>query len=477
MAEEHLDYSLFSLLIASTLNTSLKKLKIQPNASSVELDVDVVLSDLVTLTEDYLQSFEIANCQKTLLRKVNFIKILQERKFNEFVSISGKNLIIDTTQYDSKMSKLVLAATAEYSNVLVKNVNDLSKLWQNSQVIREEFEARKARANALEEQMVQSDNVDKDVPTSGDVGKDTGSEAVVASGDHPESDQGIPDPEAAVDVENNIEIKDVSGGVNMEDVEPEEADPDVMDQGIDTEAKAEEDDEEDEERDHDTVVKEINQSQKAEKDAEEEEEEEVEEKKDDAESISNVKVENEDESVEEDEVKGEEEKANNDEDEDEDEEDEDVEEHHDDEGNSGPITRKHSLTLDEPRTRKRSSSPSSTMQHKRFQHIAINLINSIQAHRFSSPFLQPVNAKDAPEYSKIIYEPKDLKNILKSIKSKRNPPEYQSIEQLERDIMLMFANCIMYNKSDTDLVELTKSMKNDVNNIFKLFKDAESDTR
>ena len=34
----------------------------------------------------------------------------------------------------------------------------------------------------------------------------------------------------------------------------------------------------------------------------------------------------------------------------------------------------------------------------------------------------------------------------------------------------MLANCIMYNKSDTDLVQLTKSMKNDVNNIFKLLK-------
>lgn len=473
MAEEHLDYSLFLLLIASTLNSSLKRLKIPSSSGSVELDVDVVLGDLVTLTEDYLQSFEIANCQKTLLRKANFIKILQERKFNEFVLISGKNLIIDTTQYDSKMSKLVLAATAEYLNVLVKNVNDLSKLWQNSLVLKEEFEARKAKADALEEQMAQSDNVDKDVPTSSEVSKDIDSERGVVSEGQPESEKGALDPEAAVDVESNIESEEVSGGVNMEDVEPEEADPDIVDQEVDAEAKADGDDEEEQ----DIIEQDKEKTQDGEINAEEEEQEEEEVDEKVGAEPSNVKAEEEEDSVEEDNINSDEEKENNDDEEEDDEDDEDVEGNHDEEGNDKPKTRKHSLTLDEPRTRKRSSSPSSTMQHKRFQHIAINLINSIQAHRFSSPFLQPVNAKDAPEYSKIIYEPKDLKNILKSIKLKRNPPEYQLINQLERDIMLMFANCIMYNKSDTDLVELTKSMKNDVNNIFKLFKDAELDTR
>lgn len=127
--------------------------------------------------------------------------------------------------------------------------------------------------------------------------------------------------------------------------------------------------------------------------------------------------------------------------------------------------------------RSRSSSISTPQQHKRFQHIAVNLINNIQAHRFSSPFLQPVNAKEAPDYHEVIYQPKDLKNILKLIKLKNDPPEYDLIKQLKRDIMLMLANCIMYNKSDTDLVELTKSMKNDVNNIFKLFEEAELDKR
>ena len=41
--------------------------------------------------------------------------------------------------------------------------------------------------------------------------------------------------------------------------------------------------------------------------------------------------------------------------------------------------------------------------------------------------------------------------------------------------MLMFANCVMFNKSDGDLVELTRSMSSDVANMFKMFEEAELD--
>mgnify|MGYP004715909213 CR=1 FL=1 len=127
--------------------------------------------------------------------------------------------------------------------------------------------------------------------------------------------------------------------------------------------------------------------------------------------------------------------------------------------------------------RKRSGSPSSSIQNqKRFQSVAVGLINSIQSHRYSSPFLQGVSDKNEPDYKKVIKEPKDLKNILKAVKLKSDSVRYHLIEQLERDIMLMLANCIMYNKSTNDLVELTKSMKTDVDNIFKLYKEANTDS-
>ena len=128
-------------------------------------------------------------------------------------------------------------------------------------------------------------------------------------------------------------------------------------------------------------------------------------------------------------------------------------------------------------SRKRSRSPVPGQQYKRFQNIAVNLLNSIHEHRFSSPFLQPVNAKDAPDYHNIIFEPRDLKNILKAVKSKRDSPTYQSVKELERDIMLMFANCIMYNRTGDDLIELTRIMKKEVSEIFKMFEEAEEEIK
>ncbi|EGV63161.1 Bromodomain-containing protein [Yamadazyma tenuis ATCC 10573] len=110
--------------------------------------------------------------------------------------------------------------------------------------------------------------------------------------------------------------------------------------------------------------------------------------------------------------------------------------------------------------------------NKRFQTIAINLINNIQSHRFSSLFLQPVSKREVPDYYEIIHEPKDLKSIMKAVKGKSDE-SYNSLQQLERDVMLMFANCIMFNHSDKDLVNLARTMRDDAVNTFKLFKEAE----
>lgn len=125
------------------------------------------------------------------------------------------------------------------------------------------------------------------------------------------------------------------------------------------------------------------------------------------------------------------------------------------------------------RPTKRSLSPLVTSQkHKRFQNIAINLVKTIEEHRFLSPFLLPVVSD---QYEEVVYDPKDLKSILKAIKQKDEPAAYETVKELERDIMLMFANCVMYNKSNAHLVDMAKQMRDDVRNTFKMFEDAESE--
>ncbi|OBA20304.1 Bromodomain-containing protein, partial [Metschnikowia bicuspidata var. bicuspidata NRRL YB-4993] len=107
---------------------------------------------------------------------------------------------------------------------------------------------------------------------------------------------------------------------------------------------------------------------------------------------------------------------------------------------------------------------------KRFQTIAVNLIKSIEAHRFSSPFLAAVNA---PNYKKVIKHPKDLKSILKGVKKKQDQAVYTTVKELERDIILMFTNCVMFNKLLAPLVQMAQEMKDDARNTFKMFEEAE----
>lgn len=120
---------------------------------------------------------------------------------------------------------------------------------------------------------------------------------------------------------------------------------------------------------------------------------------------------------------------------------------------------------------KRLASPmNDSHKHKRFQNIGVNLIKTIEEHRFSSPFLTPVLAA---EYEQVVKEPRDLKSILKALKLK-DGQAYQNIRDLERDIMLMFANCVMFNKSTNHLVGMAREMSAEVSNTFKMFEEAES---
>ncbi|KAJ8140823.1 hypothetical protein OY671_005991, partial [Metschnikowia pulcherrima] len=109
-------------------------------------------------------------------------------------------------------------------------------------------------------------------------------------------------------------------------------------------------------------------------------------------------------------------------------------------------------------------------KYKRFQTIAVNLIKSIEAHRFSSPFLTAVTAR---EYSKVVKNPKDLKSILKDVKRKQDQAVYTTVKELERDIILMFTNCVMFNRSSAPLVRMAQEMKDDVRTTFKMFEEAE----
>jgi bromodomain-containing protein 8 len=84
---------------------------------------------------------------------------------------------------------------------------------------------------------------------------------------------------------------------------------------------------------------------------------------------------------------------------------------------------------------------------KRFQTVITMVHSQISQHRNGNIFHNPIKTSEAPDYHDIVKRPIDLKTIKAKIKDGviGNSLEYQ------RDIYLMFANAMMYNRPGSDV--------------------------
>ncbi|KAF3932542.1 hypothetical protein ABW20_dc0102764 [Dactylellina cionopaga] len=148
---------------------------------------------------------------------------------------------------------------------------------------------------------------------------------------------------------------------------------------------------------------------------------------------------------------------------------------------------------------------------KKFAQRANPLLNNVSAHRFANLFMKPVDERSAPGYSKIVYKPQDIKSIRASIKigAAQNPTGTPTLTptptadapsasfgttpstptatsggassksaitnsaQLEKEIWRMFANAVMYNKSNSPVAQEAKEMARDVGATIDNFRNAE----
>lgn len=106
--------------------------------------------------------------------------------------------------------------------------------------------------------------------------------------------------------------------------------------------------------------------------------------------------------------------------------------------------------------------------NKKLQILSNPLIANITSYKYASTFLQPVSESNAPDYYSLIKEPRDLKTIKQMVKDGR----IQNAAELEREILLMFANAIMYNKDGTDINNWSKEMQIETDKLLQLFKES-----
>ncbi|KAF8558755.1 Bromodomain-containing protein [Imleria badia] len=92
--------------------------------------------------------------------------------------------------------------------------------------------------------------------------------------------------------------------------------------------------------------------------------------------------------------------------------------------------------------------------NKRFQAVIGMLHSQISQHRNGNIFHNPIKNSEAPDYHDIIKRPMDLKTIKARVKDGviSNSLEFQ------RDVYLMFANAMMYNRPTSDIYRMAEEM-------------------
>ncbi|KAI9001011.1 Bromodomain-containing protein [Trametes punicea] len=106
------------------------------------------------------------------------------------------------------------------------------------------------------------------------------------------------------------------------------------------------------------------------------------------------------------------------------------------------------------RRKERPSGPDAPVVSKRFQNVIGMLHSQISQHRYGNIFHNPIKKSEAPDYHDIVKRPMDLKTIKSRVKDGliTNSLEFQ------RDIYLMFANAMMYNRPGSEIYNMAEEM-------------------
>ncbi|KAK3341462.1 Bromodomain-containing protein [Lasiosphaeria hispida] len=85
----------------------------------------------------------------------------------------------------------------------------------------------------------------------------------------------------------------------------------------------------------------------------------------------------------------------------------------------------------------------------------LHLLNDLQNHQSSWPFLTPVNKDDVADYYEVIKEPMDLGTM----ESKLEADQYATPEDFIRDARLIFDNCRKYNNESTPYAKCANKLE------------------
>ncbi|KAI0268277.1 hypothetical protein BC834DRAFT_684695 [Gloeopeniophorella convolvens] len=105
--------------------------------------------------------------------------------------------------------------------------------------------------------------------------------------------------------------------------------------------------------------------------------------------------------------------------------------------------------------RRRGRPPAGDSQtSKKFQTVIIMVHSQISQHRNGNIFHNPIKTSEAPDYYEIVKRPMDLKTV----KARIREGQISNSAEFQRDVYLMFANSLMYNRPGSDIYTMAEEM-------------------
>jgi bromodomain-containing protein 8 len=120
--------------------------------------------------------------------------------------------------------------------------------------------------------------------------------------------------------------------------------------------------------------------------------------------------------------------------------------------------------------RRGAGQPDVKTSAKRFQTVILMLHDQIFRHKNGTIFHNPIKHSEAPDYQDIVKCPMDLKTIKMKVKEGK----ISNSLDFSRDVYLMFANAMMYNRPGSDVYEMAKSMMQDSEQAIQTYRQTEN---
>ncbi|XP_017779659.1 PREDICTED: bromodomain-containing protein 8-like [Nicrophorus vespilloides] len=131
------------------------------------------------------------------------------------------------------------------------------------------------------------------------------------------------------------------------------------------------------------------------------------------------------------------------------------------EENSGMRTRRRYSTPATPSDSVPNSPASSTAyveddrDYKNWKKSIMLVYSRLATHKYSSLFSKPITNEQAPGYHNVVKRPMDFQTLRKNIES----GTIRSTTEFQRDVLLMFNNAIMYNKTNDTVYKMALEMQ------------------